>query len=48
MIGKEDLSLFTYADDPASALTLLQQGLPTEPDNVKVPAFAHSRTPPCD
>ena len=48
MIGKEDLSLFTYADDPASALTLLQQGLPTEPDDAKVPAFAHSRTPPCD
>ena len=48
MISQDDLSLFNYADDPATALALLQQGLPTEPDDAKAPAFAHSRTPPCD
>jgi uncharacterized protein (TIGR00730 family) len=48
MISQDDLSLFNYADDPATALTLLQQGLPTEPDDAKVPAFAHSTPPPCD
>jgi len=48
MIGRDDLSLFRFADDPATALTLLQQGITSEPDDAKAPAFAHSRKPPRD
>ena len=43
MISSEDLALFRYADDPASALEILKAGLVPEPDD-KAPAFAHSRT----
>jgi uncharacterized protein (TIGR00730 family) len=44
MISREDLGLFQYADDPATALRLLQTGLATEPEEV-TPAFAHSCRP---
>ncbi|BDG02906.1 LOG family protein [Anaeromyxobacter oryzae] len=45
MISREDLDLFTFADDPATALGLLQSWLRPEPEAV-TPAFASSRTPP--
>jgi len=44
MIAPEDLSLFEYVDDPASALAILQRELVPEPDT-KTPAFADSVTP---
>ena len=43
MISREDLNLFRYADDPATALGLLQDALVTEGEET-APAFAHSRT----
>jgi uncharacterized protein (TIGR00730 family) len=43
MIDRGDLELFRYADDPATALGLLQAGLATEAEDV-TPAFADSRT----
>jgi uncharacterized protein (TIGR00730 family) len=42
-ISREDLDLFTFADDPATALGLLQSWLQPEPEAV-TPAFASSRT----
>ena len=42
MIDPQDLELFKYADDPATAFGLLQAGLAVEPKEVP-PAFAHSR-----
>ena len=44
MIDREDLDLFCFADDPASALRLLRKRLAAEADEA-MPAFAHSRTP---
>ena len=48
MIGAEDLTLFGYADDPPTALKLLQRGIaPThESEPKKMPDFAPSRIPP--
>jgi len=43
MIGAEDLRLFQYADDPATALALLKTALSAESE-VPTPGFAHSRT----
>jgi uncharacterized protein (TIGR00730 family) len=43
MISREDLGLFQRADDPASALSLLQAGIAAEPEGTS-PAFARSRT----
>ena len=43
MIDRKDLGLFQYADDPATALALLQGALPAEPEQAS-PGFAHSRT----
>jgi hypothetical protein len=43
MIDPEDLELFRYADDPATALGLLQAALAAEPDKA-TPGFARSRT----
>ncbi len=43
MIDQEDLSLFQFADDPATALGLLQTGIAAELEE-KTPAIAHSRT----
>ncbi|MEO8316025.1 MAG: TIGR00730 family Rossman fold protein [Pseudomonadota bacterium] len=45
MICGEDLALFQYADDPASALQLITEGLILGPEG-DAPAFAHSRTCP--
>jgi uncharacterized protein (TIGR00730 family) len=44
MISPEDLRLFQFADDPAAALQILQQGLDTGVTE-KTPAFASSCTP---
>jgi uncharacterized protein (TIGR00730 family) len=43
MISSEDLGLFQYVDDPATALGLLQAAIPAEPER-RTPAIAHSRT----
>jgi len=43
MISREDLELFKYADDPATALGLLQSGLTAGPEEA-TPAFAHTRS----
>ncbi len=43
MISADDLNLFQYADDPATALRLLQEGLAAEAEEV-TPVFAQSRT----
>ena len=45
MISPEDLNLFHYADDPETALRLLQNALEPMPEE-PAPAFAHSKTPP--
>jgi uncharacterized protein (TIGR00730 family) len=44
MISPEDLKLFSFADDPAEALSVLQKGRSAQPEE-KPPAFAHSCTP---
>jgi hypothetical protein len=44
MINREDLALFQFADDPATALGLLQAGIATELEEA-TPAIAHSRIP---
>jgi uncharacterized protein (TIGR00730 family) len=43
MINREDLSLFQFADDPVTALGLLQTGIEAELEET-TPAIAHSRT----
>jgi uncharacterized protein (TIGR00730 family) len=43
MIDRDDLALFQFADDPATALGLLQAGIEAELEEA-VPAIAHSRT----
>ncbi|HVN41976.1 MAG TPA: TIGR00730 family Rossman fold protein [Steroidobacteraceae bacterium] len=43
MIDREDLELFRFADDPASALDLLKAGIAAELGEA-MPAIAHSRT----
>ena len=47
VIDRADLGLFSFADDPESALRILQAKLPTEPEP-STPAIAKSRTPPND
>jgi uncharacterized protein (TIGR00730 family) len=42
-ISREDLDLFRFADDPATALQMLQHRLADAPEE-ETPAFAHSRT----
>jgi len=44
MISSDDLKLFSFADDPATALSLLQKGIKSQAEE-KPPAFAHSCTP---
>jgi uncharacterized protein (TIGR00730 family) len=44
MINREDLALFQFADDPATALGVLQAGIAAELEEA-TPAIAHSRTP---
>jgi hypothetical protein len=46
MISGGDLSLFQFADDPATALELLQAGIAAEFEEA-TPAIARSRTPRC-
>jgi uncharacterized protein (TIGR00730 family) len=41
-ISPEDLQLFKFADDPASALRLLQEGIVSGTTGA-IPDFAHSR-----
>ena len=56
MVSPEDLSLFTFVDDPASALKLLQTNLAAttsqtmsgQPASAATPAFAPSRSPDDD
>jgi len=45
MIGADDVALFQFADDPATALRLLQAELEKASAD-EMPAFAHSRTNP--
>jgi predicted Rossmann-fold nucleotide-binding protein len=47
MIAREDLSLFEFADDPATALQILKSRLEQEPVTA-APGFAHSRTKESD
>ena len=44
MIDRADLSLFSFADDPATALSLLKKETTAPPDE-EAPDFAHSRRP---
>jgi uncharacterized protein (TIGR00730 family) len=44
MIERADLSLFSFADDPAMALSLLKKEMKTPPAE-EAPDFAHSRRP---
>ena len=44
MIDRQDLALFRSADDPATALALLQSGMAPATET-ETPAIAHSRTP---
>jgi uncharacterized protein (TIGR00730 family) len=46
-ISEADLSLFQYADDPASAFELLKHGLLThaQPETPETPAISRSRNP---
>jgi uncharacterized protein (TIGR00730 family) len=44
MIAQEDLDLFKFADDPATALDVLRTSLTIDADGVS-PHFAKSRTP---
>src|SRR5690606_8595356 len=44
MIAREDLDLFAFVDDPATALRLLQERLAPVPEEA-APALARSRTP---
>jgi uncharacterized protein (TIGR00730 family) len=46
MIDRTDLSLFNFADDPVTALSLLQKGIAAAPAEEEAPDFAHSRRPP--
>lgn len=45
-ISREDLALFQFADDPATALRLLKAGIVAELE-AAMPAIARSRTLPC-
>ena len=46
-VSKEDLNLFQYADDPATAFELLKEGLLThlQPETAETPAISKSRNP---
>ena len=46
MIAAEDLELFSYADDPPTALKLLQREMTPTTEPEKKPDFASSRIPP--
>jgi uncharacterized protein (TIGR00730 family) len=44
MIDRSDLALFRFADDPATALALVQAAM-APPTEAQTPAIAHSQTP---
>jgi hypothetical protein len=44
MIDRQDLALFRFADDSATALAQPQSGM-APPTETEIPAIAHSRTP---
>ncbi len=46
MISRDDLALFQFADDPATALALLQAHIGTDVEEA-MPAIARSRTSNC-
>ena len=46
MISPDDLQLFTFADDPRTALSLLQRAITPHVEPPKRPNFAHSCPPP--
>ena len=45
MIDRDDLALFRFADDPATALRLLKEGIAAGLEEPQVPAIARSRKP---
>lgn len=45
MIDRDDLALFRFADDPATALRVLQEGIAAELEEPPVPAIARSCRP---
>lgn len=45
MIDRDDLALFRFADDPATALRVLQEGIAAELEEPQVPAIARSCRP---
>jgi uncharacterized protein (TIGR00730 family) len=45
-IGREDLALFEFVDEPRAALELLKRRVRLEPSRPIVPCFAKSRCPP--
>jgi predicted Rossmann-fold nucleotide-binding protein len=48
MVSPEDLKLFQYADDPATAFEILKESLLTyalQPDTTETPAISQSRNP---
>ena len=48
MIGPDDMNLFQYADDPATAFEILKEGLlkyALQPETPETPAIAKSRNP---
>jgi len=48
MVSPEDLKLFQYADDPATAFALLKESLMTyalQPDTAETPSISRSRNP---
>jgi uncharacterized protein (TIGR00730 family) len=46
MIAPEDVALFTYADDPVTALECVQREVAPCEEPPKTPDFAHSLKPP--
>ena len=46
MISRKDLALFQFADDPATALALLQAGIGADVEEA-TPAIAHTRSSNC-
>ncbi len=47
MIDRADLSLFRFADDPATAFTMLQEAITAPHETARTPDIAHSQRPPC-
>ena len=45
VIDRDDLSLFRFADDPATALAMLQAGITSDREET-TPSMAHTKVPP--